>query len=124
MEAGVFLLFGPLYASAWGLHALSTFRMPYPQFLFSDAFVEEKVKQLGVYDLGKLSNALQPLNKWRLRDFANLWSSDKWSVEEFSKWGPSELLDLVFKYPEAFCGRGLRYEDLVTQAIRIQIKRL
>jgi SAM-dependent methyltransferase len=119
----VFLLFGPLYASAWGLHAFSTLKMPYPQFLFSDAFLHRKIEQIGVYDLGRLSHALQPLNKWRLADYVKLWSSNKWTVEEFEACGPSEFLNLVFQYPEAFWGRGLTYDDLVSQSIRLEIKR-
>ncbi len=76
----IHLKFGPLYASAWGLHAYQTLTMPYPQFLFSPAFVAGKVRQLGVRDLGRDLEALQPLNRWRARDFARLWAGSGCAV--------------------------------------------
>ncbi len=36
----IYLNFAPLYASAWGLHAYRTLKIPYIQFLFSEAFIQ------------------------------------------------------------------------------------
>ena len=46
----IFLDFGPLYASAWGLHAYRSLRMPFPQFLFSPEFINLRLEELGIPD--------------------------------------------------------------------------
>ena len=74
------LSFGPVYSSAWGLHATPSLRMPYPQFLLSPSFVSERLNELGIYDLGKQMSSLQPLNRWTTRQFCALWSNEDWHV--------------------------------------------
>lgn len=119
----VHLNFGPLFASAWGLHAYNAIKVPYAQFLFSEEFITAKIKQLGNFDLGRRMDVLQPLNRWRLDDFLRLWRHDQWRTRGLRLWGPANLLKVVREYPEAFCGRGLGYRDLVTQAIVVTLQR-
>jgi SAM-dependent methyltransferase len=115
--------FGPLYPSAWGLHAYSSLKMPYPQYLFSQAFLEQKLGELGIWDLGRRLDQLQPLNEWRVDDFLKLWKTDSWTTIHLCTGGPHEYLTLVEEYPEAFRGRGLSVEDLTTQWIRVTLRR-
>ncbi len=115
--------FGPLYASAWGLHAYSSLKMPYPQYLFSKAFVEQKLRELGIWDLGRRLDQLQPLNEWRVHDFLRLWKTDSWTTIHLCTGGPDEYLTLVQEYPAAFRGRSLTGEDLTTQWIRVTLRR-
>lgn len=115
--------FGPLYPSAWGLHAYSGLKMPYPQYLFSQAFIEQKLHTLGISDLGRKLDRLQPLNGWGVRDFMGLWKSDLWTTISLGTGGPAEYLTLVQEYPAAFRGRGLSVEDLTTQWIRVTLRR-
>ena len=117
------LEFGPLYPSAWGLHAYGSLKMPYPQYLFSNAFVEQKLHELGIWDLGRRLDKLQPLNGWGVHDFLRLWKADSWTTVSLCTGGPDEYLTLVEEYPEAFRGRGLSVEDLMIQWIRATLRR-
>lgn len=118
-----FLSFGPLYASPWGMHAWSALRMPFPQYLFSESFIDSKLGEIGIHDLGKSMKTLQPLNKWRLKDFCDLWTSDQWKLLELDLCSPTEHLAIIEQYPECFSGRQLTFDDVVTQAIRVRLQR-
>ncbi|MHB1317411.1 MAG: class I SAM-dependent methyltransferase [Anaerolineae bacterium] len=113
------LSFGPLYWSPWGLHAFSALNMPYPQMLFSSAFLEDKVAKLGISDLNRRMTELQPTNGWRPRQYVALWDRpdldvlDEQFVEDYSHLG------LAREYSQAFRGLLLGWRDLVTQGIRL-----
>ena len=116
--------FGPLYASPWGLHAYGSLRMPFPQYLFSQARILDALDQLGINDLGQDRSELQPLNQWRLDRFRSLWtSSRRWSVLEEAPVVIHEHLDLVETYPAAFRGRQLAVADLVTHNLAVLLRR-
>jgi SAM-dependent methyltransferase len=121
----IFLEFGPLYASPWGLHAYRTLLMPYPQFLFSDAFIQRKLELLGINDLGKKRATLQPLNRWRLAEFGALWQR---SGCEILICGSSpafpQYTDLITRYPVAFRGFGLTYADVTIQSVRVLMRKV
>jgi SAM-dependent methyltransferase len=118
------LSFGPLYASPWGLHAYSALMMPFPQFLFSPEFIRQKLKDIGVYDLGKNSVDLQPLNAWTVAQFCGLWSGADWRVIHSDLWAPDYFPELVLAYPEAFRGRGLSLADISVQSITVTLQLL
>ena len=70
----IYLSFGPLYFSPWGLHASRRLPMPYPQLLYSEEtiqrYVNEKQAELAsTYD--ELSDSS------RIGPFVNRWSSTK-----------------------------------------------
>jgi SAM-dependent methyltransferase len=119
----LYLEFGPLYASPHGLHAYRSLRMPYPQWLFSEEFVSEKISTLGISDLGREMGELQPLNKWRLADFENLWGKLPCEVIGRKLGYKEEFLPIVLEYPEAFRGRGLTYDDLRVYSISVVLKK-
>ncbi len=119
----IHLSFGPVYASAWGMHAASSLMMPYPQYLFSPEFTAAKLKATGIYDLGKNSDALQPMNRWTARQFCALWSGPKWRILKSDLWGPDDFLHMILRYPDSFTGRGLTFEDVITQAITVTLER-
>jgi SAM-dependent methyltransferase len=119
----VYLQFGPLFCSAWGLHAYRTLRMPFPQFLFSEPFIEQRLQELGIWDLGKLRTGLQPLNRWRPVQFHQLWRSTSCRIIREVAGEEVTGLDLVREYPEAFRGRGLLWVDLVTSWIAVTLQR-
>ena len=114
--------FNPLYASPLGLHAFC-FTMPYPQFLFSDEIISLKLKSLGLNDLGKVMDALQPLNRWRIQQFRALWRRSDCEIIEYNEIKNSNHLDMVFKYPQAFRGRGLLSDDLVVEGMRVVLRK-
>lgn len=119
----IHLDFGPVYSSPWGLHAYRSFRMPYPQFLFSDDFIHQMLEKMGIWDLGKKRTELQYLNKVKVREFDSIWNDAQCVVVhrhiECQEYG----LPLVLEYPEAFSGRDLTVEDLISDHIRITLKK-
>lgn len=119
----IFLEFGPLYRSAWGLHAYRTLRMPYPQFLFSEAFIARRLEELGIWDLGKKRTQLQPMNRWSLAQFKALWAASGCHVVKEVLGKERAGLELLPEFPEAFRGRGLTWEDLVTSWIAVTLQK-
>lgn len=119
----VYLSFGPLYTSPWGLHAHRTVRIPYLQFLFSQPFIEKKLGELGIFDLGSKRSALQPLNQWRLDQFQALWKFSNCDIISMKSLTNTSHLDIVRRYPSAFQGRGLTYNDLVIEAVFVRLKK-
>jgi SAM-dependent methyltransferase len=118
----IYLHFGPLYCSPWGLHAYRTLRMPYPQFLFSPTFIDEKLRKLGIRDLGRQMSKLQPLNRWRLEQFQRLWRESGCLVESLSLHSEYAYLDVVKRYPQAFRGYGLTFEDVTITSISVLLR--
>ncbi len=113
----VYLEFGPLYYSPWGLHAYSTIRIPYSQFLFSKQFLKKKLNELGIYDLGKKSATLQPLNQWKVDQFEQLWKDHGCSIVYSRLLVDSTHLNLIQEFPRAFSGMNLSFKDVTAQAI-------
>jgi len=115
--------FCPLYASPWGLHAYRSLYMPYAQYLFSEAFIIEKLKELGIIDLGKERSELQFLNKWKPSYFKDLWQHQNVTLE-FCEWSKEYgHLDLVRRFPKAFQGRSLTIEDLTTSGNQVLLRK-
>ena len=119
----VYLSFGPLYSSPWGLHAYRTLLMPYPQFLFSERFLEEKLEVLGISDLGRTSTELQHVNRWKVREFESLWNKPGLEVVRQVNRLNEKHLDVILDHPRAFRGRGLSYEDVVTYGLSVLLTR-
>jgi SAM-dependent methyltransferase len=116
--------FGPLYCGPWGLHAYRTLRMPYPQFLFSPEFIDRQLERLGIEDLGGKRTSLQPLNRWRLSQFRDLWTRSGCEVMRCDvAWVDASHLRVVTEFPEAFRGRGLAVEDLLAQSITVLLRK-
>lgn len=115
----IYLDFGPLYCSPWGLHAYRALRMPYPQFLFSPEFIDEKLREIGINDLGETRSELQYVNQWKISQYKKLWSNHK--VENIDSYYVKidSFANLVIKYPDCFTGRSMTYEDLIYSNIRV-----
>jgi SAM-dependent methyltransferase len=119
----MFTQFNPLYCSPWGLHAYRSLRMPYPQFLFSDSFIDERLKESGISDLGSERNELQYLNKWRPSQYESLWRTSSAKLVTLTWHVNSDHVEMVQKYPEAFQGRNLVYDDLVRAGITVLLEK-
>lgn len=118
----IWLDFNPLYASPLGLHAFC-FMMPYPQFLFSDQLIQAKLKTLGLNDLGREMDTLQPLNRWRPKQFREIWNRSDCKIIEYDETKDLSHLDLALKYPQAFRGRNLCVDDLTVSGMRILLRK-
>jgi SAM-dependent methyltransferase len=119
----MYFSFNPLYCSPWGLHAYRSLRMPYPQFLFSEMFIDRKLEELGIWDLGKQRSELQSLNRWRFAQYKAIWERPelemldcKWHIDD-------DHLDLILEYPECFQGRGLKLEDVVNAGVTVTLRK-
>jgi SAM-dependent methyltransferase len=128
----VYLDFGFLFPSPWGLHAYRTVRFPYAHFLFSPAFLERKLGELG-FDawpaaLGRPRAGMIPLNGWRLAQYDALFDSLGCQRLVRTTRTDDSHVDLVERFPAAFGGQGLRYDDLVitttTTALRTPASRV
>jgi SAM-dependent methyltransferase len=113
--------FGPLYCSAWGMHAYRSLYMPYSQFLFSEQFIDTKLQKLGISDLGVKRSELQFMNRWKWLDFSKLWQRPDCSVIAFDGYEDKSHIGLVHRYPEAFRGRKLAITDLLKGNISVSL---
>jgi hypothetical protein len=120
----IYLEFGSLYASPWGFHAYRILKMPYPQFLFSNEFITNKLKKYGINDLGNdKRNELQYVNKWTYQQYQNLFKQSKNYILDTSSYKIYDHLQIIDNYPKAFTRQGLLLEDICTFAIRIILKK-
>ena len=119
----IYLQFDPLYASPWGLHAYRTIFMPYSQFLFSPSFINQKLQELNIYDLGKKRTTLQPMNQWRLSQFEHLWQTCNCDIINVSFVRIFSHLKIIMQFPNAFSGLGLTFEDVTTKEIQILLRK-
>jgi ubiquinone/menaquinone biosynthesis C-methylase UbiE len=119
----IYLEFGPLFGSPWGLHAYRSLRMPYPQFLFSEQYVLRKLGEIGIWDLGKNRAELQYLNRWRPADFERLWEHPNCVVATRNLVVDDSELDVVIAFPEAFRGRNLTLEDITVANISVTLRK-
>jgi SAM-dependent methyltransferase len=118
----IWLDFNPLYACPLGLHAFS-FKMPYPQFLFDESLIEKKLREFGLHDLDRNMETLQPLNRWMIGDFRELWERPDCSVLLYEETIDNSHLDLVLRFPQAFRGRGLSLEDITVAGLRVLVEK-
>ena len=119
----VHLKFGPLYPSAWGLHAYKTIPIPWVQYLFPARDIEARLQEVGIRDLGTEREELQPLNQWHLAQFRRLWERSGCEVLDESTHEDLSNLWIIRRYPDAFSGRGLTFEDVVTKSVRVMLRR-
>jgi SAM-dependent methyltransferase len=119
----LFTDFGPLYAGPWGLHAYRTLRMPYPQFLFSESFWRAKLRELGIRDLNRVMDDLQPLNRWSVAKFRELWRNSGCEVGEYTELSAQSELDMIERFPTSFQGRGLTVEDVSTHGVKALLRK-
>ena len=117
------LAFGPLYASPWGLHAYRSLLMPYPQYLFSEGLVRDRLREIGIRDLGEDRDELQPLNGWTPGRFGALWADGRTRVVSEGSATDRSHLDVVARYPQAFRGRGLTLRDLTTTNLYVTLQK-
>lgn len=119
----VYLEFGPLYNSPWGLHIYKTIFMPYPQFLFSADFINSKVAKLGINDLGGELLNIQPLNKWSYQRFEALWKESGFQLISKEVGKDFSCLNVIKEYPNSFLNKGLDLDEISTQWIRVVLKK-
>lgn len=119
----IYLDFGPLFAGPWGLHEYRMLHMPYPQFLFSEAFVSDALRGSGTTTSGQARTAAQWLNRWRLGQFDQLWASAPCRVERRETSVRHGYLSMIEMFPRSFLGRRLTFDDVTTTSVRVLIRK-
>lgn len=118
----VLLDFGPLFNSPWGLHAWSL-SFPYPQFLFSRQLIENRVREIGVSDLGVAGATMQPTNGWPISAFRELWSRCGAKVVSNAEDRDYRYLNFIEEFATCFKGRGLGFDDVTVNSIEIVLEK-
>jgi len=120
----IYLDFAPVYTGPWGLHAYRSLRMPYPQFLFSDGFVRDRLRETGIRDLGRSREFLQPLNRLGRTAFMDLWADCGCQVVQCAvDYVDVGYLSVITEYPKSFSGRGLTVDDVLIQGFRVLLRK-
>lgn len=122
-EGYIYLKFNPLYSSPWGLHAYTSLRMPYPQFIFSKEFITKKIKDVGIFDLGREKDELQPLNGWRCEQFICILKNSGCEIVLLEKVKTRAHLNIIKEFPLAFRGRGLSYDDVTISGLSVLLRK-
>lgn len=116
--------FGPLYASAFGMHAYARLPVPYLQYLFDEPFILEKVRRpANAGQLGTAKEGLQPMNRWKVAQFRALFSGSGAEVLRCDVTRSQTHLGLVQEYPGSFQGRGLTVDDLTAANMIVTLRK-
>ena len=116
----IYLEFGPLFMSPYGLHVYKQITVPYCQFLFSQQtilnFLEEE--KLGTIDFNHC-------NGWTLIQFRNLWESysDRLEKVNYLEIADYNHLDLIRKYAPIFKSRTEYFDNLTCSTIKVLLRR-
>lgn len=116
----VILRFGPLYASAKGLHAYDRIPVPYCQFLFPLAVMNDYLRKRSLEELDPTH-----CNGWTVQQFRALWKnvSDLAVIRTNQEFTWLEDLPMVHRYPSCFSGKVGSAEDLAVNIIEVVLER-
>ena len=117
----LFVQFGPLYSSPWGLHATYAVPVPYCQFLFDRGMLDDYVEESGQYPI-----RYDELNGWSLNQYRKLWIrfGMQFKRVKYREWSILKSLDLVRKYSKCFRGRVDHIDDLYVSSIQALFQKM
>jgi SAM-dependent methyltransferase len=112
----IYLNFGPLYRSPFGLHAYHTLPIPYLQHLFP--------KQ--VLDKTSADRKLDPINwaqvnRWTIRQYRDMWRKNSATLKPvfYREHLADQHLDLVREFPSCFRSKIEDLDDLVIASVEV-----
>ena len=117
----LFVNFGPLYNSPYGLHAYYAVPVPYCQFLFERGMMDNYIEEIGQSPI-----RYKELNGWSLNQYRELWNrfDTKFKRIKYREWSWLKNLDLVRQYPECFRGRVDNIDDLFLSTIQTLLQKV
>jgi SAM-dependent methyltransferase len=117
----IYLLFGPLYWSSYGLHAMLSVTVPFCQVLFDRPALESYVAERGLAPI-----PFATLNGWTVGQFRDLWHRHRASLEpEVYREIPSlHGIDLIAEHPSCFRSKTDDFDDLLVANIEARFRRL
>ncbi len=121
-KGNIFLFFGPLYMSPWGLHTYRTITIPYCQFLFQKHMLKNFSRRVkGLKPLGD-----SQLNKWSVEDFRKLWEKCSNRLKKVKYYEISDIshLNLFMQYTQCFRSKTTNFDDLIASHLIILFKKI
>lgn len=117
----IYLHFGPLYLSPYGLHAYRSITVPYCQCLFDkDTLIHfSRRKNLKPPDY-------ESLNQWKLQDFRRLWSSyaSKLRRIRYYEYLNTDHINLINDHPSCFKSKTDYFDNLIIPEIEILFQKI
>jgi SAM-dependent methyltransferase len=117
----IYLHFGPLYMSSYGLHAYRSLTVPFCQLLFQErtlvTFCRER--NLTPPDFGSL-------NKWSLEDYRRLWdryASRLRRIRHF-EYLDSGHVDLIARFSSCFRSKTDCFDNLIVPEVEVLFQKL
>jgi SAM-dependent methyltransferase len=116
----LFFSFGPLYRASYGLHAMHSITVPFCQYLWPRAVLDDYIRSHG---LGRIE--YETLNEWTVRQFRELFAQyQSWAETIEHREVPSiHGIELVNEHPSCFRGKVEAFEDLVVSITEIALRR-
>jgi SAM-dependent methyltransferase len=117
----IYLLFGPLYWSSYGLHASLSITVPFCHVLFDRPALESYVAERGLEPI-----PFATLNGWRVGQFRDLWRRHAASLklEAYREIPSLHGIELVAQHPSCFRSKTDEFDDLLVANIAASFRRL
>jgi SAM-dependent methyltransferase len=117
----IYLLFGPLYWSPYGLHAMPSITVPFCHVLFDRSTLEDYVAEHHLEPI-----RFEVLNRWSLGRFRDLWRRHASSLApELYREIPSlHGIELVVEYPSCFRSKIDHFDDILVSNIEVRFRRV
>jgi SAM-dependent methyltransferase len=118
---GIYLEFGPLYFSPYGLHAYQSITVPYCQFLFPTPMLTDFVAQKGLEPID-----FDQVNGWSLEKFRALWANNASSLKCLKSHETLDLahMNLIRAYPSCFRNKSDFFENFTVAHIQILFRKI
>lgn len=112
----LYLLFGPLYTSPYGLHAYRQIPVPYCHYLFRESDLRTYADQVG------MRSDWPYVNRLTVTDYRRLWAryADRFETVYYKEHPTGGVgAELINMYPACFKGKVPAFDDLLVSAIKL-----
>ncbi|MCP4681814.1 MAG: class I SAM-dependent methyltransferase [Desulfobacterales bacterium] len=117
----IYLHFGPLYMSHFGLHAYRSITVPYCQFLFQEELLMNFCieKNLKPPDFSSV-------NKWSLEDYRELWArySSKLRRIKYYEYLNVDHVNLIVRHSSCFKSKTKNFNNLVVPELEVLFQKI
>ena len=120
----LFISVNPIFNCDWGYHAYRAVPIPYCQHLFDRELLNEKIREIGIQDLGRELTDPQSLNEWKWSEFSSLFSSEpRLELIDLKLQKSIQHLKWILEFPNSFQGRGLSYDDVSVAGFQVTLRK-
>jgi SAM-dependent methyltransferase len=116
----VYLHFGPLYGSPKGMHAYREIPVPYCQFLFPLAMMNDYLREQG-------RSPIDPdhCNGWPVQRYRHVWkkAETRATIITWEEYTDTRELELVKQYPSCFRSKTDHFDDLVVSIFHMVFRK-